>query len=171
VIFEPRKSGLFVAIHQQWYTCPIALPVHRNPQHVKKSCDCCLSHFRTWSGIPCDCRTSLRISRPSCESPYAPNTSHHKQETLLYEYPLQCVLLPTKSHNTLLFNMTFLKDGRHFDYWYQPLNIRMRVFRYLACHEAGLCCYLVIHIESLLHPLQLIYFHLWLIYWLFLVYI
>jgi hypothetical protein len=27
--------------------------------------------------------------------------------------------------------------------------------RYLGCHEAGLCCYLVIHIENLLRPLQL----------------
>jgi hypothetical protein len=33
---------------------------------------------------------------------------------------------------------------------------------YLDCHEAGLCCYLVIHIENLLRPLQLFYFHLWL---------
>jgi hypothetical protein len=46
----------------------------------------------------------------------------------------------------------------------------MRVrFSYLDCHEAGLCCYLAIHIENLLHPLQLFYFHLRPIYWLFLV--
>jgi hypothetical protein len=31
---------------------------------------------------------------------------------------------------------------------------------YLDCHEAGLCCYLVIHIETLLRPLQLFHFHL-----------
>jgi hypothetical protein len=31
-----------------------------------------------------------------------------------------------------------------------PLNIRMRVC-YQDCHEAGLCCYLVTHIENLLH--------------------
>jgi hypothetical protein len=37
---------------------------------------------------------------------------------------------------------------------------------YLDCHEAGLCCYLVIHTENLLHPLQLLYFHLWPVYWL-----
>jgi hypothetical protein len=40
---------------------------------------------------------------------------------------------------------------------------------YLDCYEVGLCCYLVIHIENLLRPLQLFYFHLWPIYWLFLV--
>jgi hypothetical protein len=40
---------------------------------------------------------------------------------------------------------------------------------YLDCHEAGLCCYLVIHIENLLLPLLLFYFHLWPLYWLSLV--
>jgi hypothetical protein len=47
--------------------------------------------------------------------------------------------------------------------------MRMRICC-LDCHEAGLCCYLVIHIENLLLPLQLFYFHLWPIYWLSLVY-
>jgi hypothetical protein len=42
-------------------------------------------------------------------------------------------------------------------------------FCYLDCPEAGLCCYLVIHTENLLHSLQQFYFHLWLIYWLSLV--
>jgi hypothetical protein len=46
--------------------------------------------------------------------------------------------------------------------------MRMRVC-YLGCHEAGLCCYLVMRIEKLLRPLQLFYFHLWPIYWLSLV--
>jgi uncharacterized membrane protein len=44
-----------------------------------------------------------------------------------------------------------LKHGRHFDYGNQPLNIHMPIC-YLDCHEAGMCCYLVIH---LVHPLQL----------------
>jgi hypothetical protein len=39
---------------------------------------------------------------------------------------------------------------------------------YLDCNEAGLC-YLMIHIENLLRPLQLFHFHLWPIYWLSLV--
>jgi hypothetical protein len=46
--------------------------------------------------------------------------------------------------------------------------MRMRVC-YLECHEAGLCCNLSVHIENLLRPLQLFYFRLWRIYWLFLV--
>jgi hypothetical protein len=37
---------------------------------------------------------------------------------------------------------------------------------YLQCQEAGLCCYLVIHTENLLCPLQMFYFHLWPTYWL-----
>jgi hypothetical protein len=86
------------------------------------------------------------------------NTSHRKQETFLYEYPLHWILLPTKTHNrTLLFSNSLLKHGRHFDYWNHPLNMCVC---YLERHEAGLCCCLVIHIENLLRPLQLFYFHL-----------
>jgi hypothetical protein len=59
----------------------------------------------------------------------------------------------------LLFGITLLKHGRHFDYWNCPLNMRMRVC-YLDFHKAGLCCYLVIHTENLLQLLQLFYFHL-----------
>jgi hypothetical protein len=44
-----------------------------------------------------------------------------------------------------------------------------KLVRYLDCYESGLCCYLMIHIENPLRPLQLFYFHLWPIYWLSLV--
>jgi hypothetical protein len=71
-----------------------------------------------------------------------------------------------KTHNrTLLFDSTLPKHGRQLDYWTQPLNFNMSVC-YLDCHEAGLCCNLVIDTQTLLHPLQLSYFHLWPIYWL-----
>jgi hypothetical protein len=107
-----------------------------------------------------------RISRPICEPLYGTNISHRKQETFHYEYPLHWVLLHTKAHNsTLLFGSAAIKHGRHFDYWNQPLNMRMGVC-YLDCHEAGLCCYLMIYIANLLHPIQLFCFHLRLIYWL-----
>jgi hypothetical protein len=69
----------------------------------------------------------------------------------------------------LLFGDTLLKHCRHFGHWNNPLNVRMRVC-YLDCHEGGLCCYLVIHVENLLRPLQLFYFHLRSIYWLLLVF-
>jgi hypothetical protein len=72
---------------------------------------------------------------------------------------------PKITHNRMLFfGNTFLKHGRHFDYWNQPLTTSTRVC-YQNSHEAGLCCYLVIYIENILRPLQLIYFHLWPIYW------
>jgi hypothetical protein len=73
-----------------------------------------------------------------------------------------------KTHSrTLIFGSSLLKHGCYFDYWSQPLNMRIC---YLDCHEVGLCCYLSIHIESLWHLLQLFYFHLWRTYWLSLVY-
>jgi hypothetical protein len=62
-----------------------------------------------------------------------------------------------KKHNgTLLFGNTLLKHGRHFYYWNQSLNIRMRAC-YLDCYETGLCYYLVVYIENILRPLQLFY--------------
>jgi hypothetical protein len=55
-----------------------------------------------------------------------------------------------KKHNrTLLFGRIRLKHGLHFAYRNQPLYLRMRVC-YLDCHEAGLYCYLVIHVEHLI---------------------
>jgi hypothetical protein len=127
--------------------------------------DCCLSLFLTSVSTS----SSAKHLPPSCEEFYVKNTSHHIQETLLYEYPLHLVLQPTKTHKrTPLFDSTLLKHRRHCDYQNQPLNMRMRVC-YLDYHEAGLCCYLVIHIESLLHPSELFYFHLSPAYWLSLV--
>jgi hypothetical protein len=153
-------------LHQHGYTCLVALPVRRNPQH-RSLFDCCLSHFRT--SVSASSSSAKRLPH-NCEPLYETNTSHRKQKTFLYEYPLHWVLLFTKTHNRkLLFGSTPLNRGRHFDYRNQPLNMSMHGC-YLYCHEAGLCCYIVIHIESLLRPLQLFYFHLWPIYWLPLVY-
>jgi hypothetical protein len=157
----------FISLHiiqQHWYTCPIALPLLRNPQHRGL---CYLSHFRTWSGIVCYFWTSLRefldpvMNRFTRQTLPTVNRKYFLMKFLCIES-----FCPQKPHNrTLLFGSTDLKHGRHFDYCNQPLNIRMRVC-YLDCHEAGLCCYLVIHTENLLRPLQLFYFHLWPIYWL-----
>jgi hypothetical protein len=41
--------------------------------------------------------SSTKRLPPSCEPIYATNTSHRKEETLLYEYPFNWVLLPTRS--------------------------------------------------------------------------
>jgi hypothetical protein len=110
-----------------------------------------------------------RMCRPNCERLYAINSSAvNKKISLRISFTLS-PFAHEKSHNrTLLFRSILLKHGRHFDYRNQSLNMCMRAC-YLDCHEAGLCCYLVIQIENLLLPLQLFYFHLWPIYWLSLV--
>jgi hypothetical protein len=56
------------------------------------------------------------------------DTSHHKYETFLYEYPLHSVLLPIKMHKQCCSSIEQLfKHGRYFDYWNQPLKMCMRV--------------------------------------------
>jgi hypothetical protein len=132
-----------------------------------QSFDFCLSHLSTYERKSSSSATRLP---PSCEPLYVTNTFHSKQETFLYKYSLKWIFLPTKKaqYRTLLFGSTLLKHGSHFDYWNQPLNIDMRV-KYLDCHKAWLCCYLVVYIENLLRPYQLLCFHLWPIYWLSLV--
>jgi hypothetical protein len=49
--------------------------------------------------------------------------------------------------STILFVSLLLKHSRHFDYWNQTLNMRIRV-SYLDYYETGLCSYLVKHIET-----------------------
>jgi hypothetical protein len=59
---------------------------------AQKYFDCCLSQFRTsvlWSAT-FECRWENF-------SLHATNTSHRKQETFLYEYPLHWVILPTNN--------------------------------------------------------------------------
>jgi hypothetical protein len=138
---------------------------------TSKSFDCYLSHFRTWSDIICDFRMFWREFLDPVVNRFTRQTLPivNRKHFFMNIFFLHWVLLPTKSHNIkLLFGSTSLKLGRYFDYWNQPMNMRMAVC-YLDCHEAGLCCYLVIHIENQLHPLQLFCFHLWPIYWLSLI--
>jgi hypothetical protein len=119
---------------------------------TQKSFDCCLSYFRISVSIS---SSSAKHVSLSCKPLYATNTSNRKQETFLYEHPLRRVIWPIKTHNRqLLFGSIPFYHGLHFDYWIQPLNMRTSVC-YLDCHDAGLYCYLVIHIQNLLCPLQL----------------
>jgi hypothetical protein len=70
--------------------------------------------------------------------------SNRKYGIFLCEYPLHWVILTQKKRTRTLFSgSTLLKHGRHFDSWNQPLNMRICVC-YLDCHEARLCCYLLI---------------------------
>jgi hypothetical protein len=84
----------------------------------------------------------------------------NKEHFFMNILSIEC-LGPQNSHNgTLFFDGALLKHVRHFDYWNQSLNLPMRTC-YLDSFEAGLRCYLIIHTENQLHPLQLFYFNLW----------
>jgi hypothetical protein len=142
------------------YSCPVALPMRRDPQVFWLLSQPFLHlHFNLFvisDTFATELWTALR-------------DKHRKQETFLYEY--FCIVYfcqQTTHERNLLFGNALLKNGGHFNYWNQPLNMRMRIW-YLDCQEAGLCCYLEIQIENLLRPLQLFYFHFSPIYWLSLV--
>jgi hypothetical protein len=64
----------------------------------------------------------------------------------------------------MLFGSTLVKHGSH-------LTTETSLWTSHAHLLPRLCCYLVIHIENLLRPLQLFYFRLWSIYWLSPVYV
>jgi hypothetical protein len=147
------------------YTYPITLPVLRNPQH--RSLLTVVSATSAPPFVPLRHRRNVchrvmdRFTRQTLPTA---NKKHFFMNILWIES-----FCPQKTHiRMLLYGSILLKHGRHFDYWNQPLNMCLR-FCCLECHEAGLCCYLVIYIENLLRPLQLFYFHLWPIYWLSLV--
>jgi hypothetical protein len=148
-------------LQQYWYRCPIALPLHRNPQH--RSAFTVVSATSAPSFQPLHHQRNVFRPVVNCfmrQTLPTVNRKHFFMSTFCIES-----FCSQKTYNrTLLFVRTLLKHGSHFDYWNQPLNTRIRVC-YLNCHEARLCCYPVICIENLLPPLQLFYFHLWPIYW------
>jgi hypothetical protein len=152
-------------LHQHWYICPIALPVRRNPQH--RSLLTLVSATSTtpfqllchwWNSWQPVVNSFTRQTLPTVQR------KHFFMNIFCIEFFCQQKM----ENRTLLFGSVHLKHGHHFNYWNHPLNMGMRV-HCLDSHEAGLCCYLVIHIENLWHPLQLFYFPLWPIYWLTLV--
>jgi hypothetical protein len=134
---------------------------------INSSTCCTVASFTFQQG---DFWTSLReFLNPVLNHFTSQDTCHCKEKTCLYEYPLHRIFLPRKNTQHIhIFGSINLKHGRHFDYWNQPLNMCIQVC-YVDYHEAGLCCHLVIHTGNLVHILQLFYFHLWPIYWFFLV--
>jgi hypothetical protein len=146
-------------LHQHWYTFPIALPLRRNPQH-RSHCDCCLSHFRTSVSTSASSakRLAPRLNRFTRQTLPTVNRKHVCMNILCTEF-----FCPQKrTTERCSFGSWPLNHGRHFYYWNQPPNMRMCVC-YLDYHEAGLCCYVVIHIKNLI---RLFYLHLWRVYWL-----
>jgi hypothetical protein len=68
-------------------------------------------------------------------------------------------------HNrTLLFGNTFLKHGHHFDYWNQPLNMRMRVC-YLHLSRSWTVLSSDTHRKPIMSIISVL-LPLWHIYWL-----
>jgi hypothetical protein len=133
------------------YTPPvlIRLPhrfiVHRNPQYTILF-DSCLSYLRTWSGIICEFITPLTefldllVNRSTRQTLPIVNKKHFFMKILRIGS-----FCPQKRTTGLCSSVVHSSSSRHFDYWNHRLNMHMRVC-YLDCHEAGLCCYLVIHI-------------------------
>jgi hypothetical protein len=147
-IFISRHS-----VHQHWYTSPIAL----------KSIDCRLNHFYTRSGIACDFQTSLTEFLEQIVNRFTRKTlpTVIRKSFFINILCIQSFCPQKKQSRTVLFGRTLLKHCCHFYDWNQHLNMCMRVC-YLDSREVWMCCYLVLHIENLLHPLQPIYFYLWL---------
>jgi hypothetical protein len=125
--------------------------------HPLHSCFCHSLNRATWSGLIWDFRTSLREFLDPVVNRFTRQTHptvNRKHFLWIFSGLNSFVLKNTTERCT---SVILLKHIRHFDYWNQPLNMRMRVC-YQDYHEAGLCCYLVIYIGNLL---QLFYFHLW----------
>jgi hypothetical protein len=97
MILQPGEKT-FISGHilqQHCDTSPITLPVRRNSQHrspLFQPLPHLVGHHLRLSNV------LDRLTRPSCESLYATNPSHRKQETFLYEYPLPRVPFTTKNN-------------------------------------------------------------------------
>jgi hypothetical protein len=75
-----------------WYTCPIALSVHRNPHWpLSQPLPRLVGHHLGLSDV------LEKMSPPSCERIYTTDTPHRERETFIYDYPFYWALLPTKN--------------------------------------------------------------------------
>jgi hypothetical protein len=138
-------------LHQQWCTSLIALPVRRNPQHRRL-----LTVVSATSQPPFQ---RLHHQRNDCH----PNTNRFTRQThsIVNRKPLFMNILriesfrPQNKRTTERYSSVFAPQARS-PFWLLKLasEMRMRVW-YLDCHEAGLCCSLVIRIQNILRPLQI----------------
>jgi hypothetical protein len=161
-----RKEKHFISrhiLHQHWYTQPIALPVCRNPQHR-----CLLTAVSATSAPPFQTLRHQAKFFDTSLDPAVNRFTRHTLPTVNRKHVFMNILCiesfcPQKESTTdrcssvvhTLSTVVILTAGTSL--WT------------CACHEAGLCCYLVIHIEKLLRPLQLFYCHLRPTYWISLV--
>jgi hypothetical protein len=108
---------------------------------------------------------NFRMSLREFLDPAAGSSTEQALPTVSRKHLFMNILCPQRAQENAAFRYYTPQAQSPFDYWNQPLNMRMQIC-YLDCHEGGLCSFLMIHIEDLLLPLQLLYFHLWPIYWL-----
>jgi hypothetical protein len=121
---------------------------------AQKSFEYYLSRFRTSVSSSSSSSKFCHVSLPSYESLCTTYTS-----TVNTKHFFNNILLPkkrtTERYSSVVYSsstvaiLTIETCARAFAIW---------------TSEADLCCYLVIHVESLLLPLQLFYFRLWPIY-------
>jgi hypothetical protein len=151
--------------HQQWYSCPIALPARRNRSTevfwlLSQPLPHLVWHHQQLSNV--------------LEKIYRPVVNRFTRQTLptvnrkYFFVNILCIPSFCPQKRTTKLCSSVIHSSRTIAILTTktlPLNMHMRVC-YLACFEAGLCYYLVIHIENLLRPLQLFCFHLWPIHWL-----
>jgi hypothetical protein len=162
--YSNLKKKTFISryvLHQHRYICPIALPVRRNPQ-PRSVFDCCLDHFRIWSGNICEIRLFLRKFLEPVVNRFTRQTIPNLNRKRLFMNMLYIEPFFPQKPTTERCSST-VRSSRTVAILTTETSIwtwRMR-FCYLDCFEAGLCCYLLLHIENLLYPLQQFYFRLW----------
>jgi hypothetical protein len=140
------------------------LPVRRSPQHGS-----ILTVVSATSAPPFK---PLRhkwnvchVSRPSCEPLYMANTSLHKQETFLFEYPLHWVLTPTKNVQQNAALRWYILQAWSLFWLMKPASEHAHV-RLLP--RMSWSWTVLLPIDTHRKPITSItaYFHLWHIYWL-----
>jgi hypothetical protein len=130
-------------LHQHICTCPIALLMRRNPQHI--------SFLTVVSATSASPFQPLRHQRNSCDAVLKSftrqtlptvNRKHFSANIICMEAFCPQIRAIERCSSVIYSSSTVC----HFDYWNQPLNMRIRI---CYCHIAGLCCHLVMHIKSI----------------------
>jgi hypothetical protein len=142
-------------LHQHWYTCPIALPVRRKPQHRSL-----LTVISATSDLRFNRFVLERISPLSCEPLYATNTSF--MNSLLKHFFMNIIYIESfcpQKRRTTKHCSPIIYSSSKVTILTTETSLWICACASATCHEAGLFCYLAIYIDDLLRPLQLCYLH------------
>jgi hypothetical protein len=158
MIFEPGKIINFLTyppptlIHLSQHFTSVSKPT------TYKSFDYCLSQFAPPFQPLCHSETLpcflTQLWTALCNKHFPLYIGN-----IRYECPLHQVLLSTKNtqQNAVLQQYT---PQTQWPFWLlKPASEHAHLPPRLSW--SWMCCYLVIHIDNLLHSLQLLYFHLW----------